>query len=535
MTPGSERVAARVRNLAAAGAHAPLAQSRIGIEKESLRVAPDGHIAASPHPTGLGSPLTHPHITTDFSEALVELVTPALSDPAQVLTVLADLHAEVYRHLEDELLWVTSMPCVLSGARNIPLAVYGSSNAATMKSAYRRGLGNRYGRTMQVIAGVHFNFSFADDFWAPYLDVVGNSGDCVAARSEHYMGMIRNLQRLGWLVPYLFGASPAVCASFVQGRETDLIAFDGYTLHGPYATSLRMGDIGYQNQQEAGTGMKASYDSLDAYVRSLTWAIETPCPEYERIGVKVGERYEQLNANVLQIENEYYSTVRPKQITEWMEKPTLALKRRGVRYVELRSLDLDPFEPVGVGPDQLAFLDTLMLYCLLAESPRIAAAERRAIDDNQVRTAHRGRDPDLTLSRDGNAAPLADWAREILERMAPVAELLDGGAGGPRTSNLARQRAKVDDPDLTPSARVLREMRERREGFFGFANRIAEERRAEVAARPPDPDRDRRFDAMAQASVSRQREIEAADREDFDTFLARYFAQGRAADPPGAG
>jgi glutamate--cysteine ligase len=535
VTPWSDRVAARVRDLAAAGAGALLAESRIGIEKESLRVAPDGRIAASAHPAALGSPLTHPHITTDFSEALVELVTPALTDHTQVLGFLSDLHAEVYRHLGDELLWVTSMPCVLSGARNIPLAVYGSSNAATMKTAYRRGLGNRYGRTMQVIAGVHFNFSFADTFWSTYLAMLGEAGDPVAARSAHYMGMVRNLQRIGWLVPYLFGASPAVCASFVQGRETDLEAFDTHTLYGPFATSLRMGDIGYQNQQEAGTGMKASYDSLDAYVRSLTWAIETPCPQYEQIGVKVGSRYEQLNANVLQIENEYYSTVRPKQITEWMEKPTLALKRRGVRYVELRSLDLDPFAAVGIGPEQLAFLDTLMLYCLLAESPRIGAAERRAIDDNQVRTAHRGRDPDLMLAHDGEEALLAAWACEVLDRMAPVAELLDGGSDGPRSRNLARQRDKVDDPELTPSARVLREMRENGEGFFAFADRIAEGRRAEFAARPPSPDRDRLFAEMAEASRLRQREIEDADREDFDTFLARYFAQGRAADPPAAG
>jgi glutamate--cysteine ligase len=118
--------------------------------------------------------------------------------------------------------------------------------------------------------------------------------------------------------------------------------------------------------------------------------------------------------------------------------------------------------------------------------------------------------------------------------MAPVAELLDGGSDGPRSRNLARQRDKVDDPELTPSARVLREMRENGEGFFAFADRIAEGRRAEFAARPPSPDRDRLFAEMAEASRLRQREIEDADREDFDTFLACYFAQGRAADPPAA-
>jgi len=518
----------RLRVLANADHARILADNRIGIEKEGLRVSPTGRIAATPHPIGLGSALTHPHITTDFSEALIELVTPALQDPYEVSAFLADLHVEVYRQLGDELLWAASMPCVLEGARNIPLAVYGRSNAATMKTAYRRGLGNRYGRTMQVIAGVHFNFSFGDVFWETYQTLEGDRGDPMHFRAESYMAMIRNLQRVGWLVPYLFGASPAVCGSFVQGRETDLVPFDDHTLHYPYATSLRLGDIGYQNKQEEGTGLKANYDSLDSYIRSLTWAIETPCPQYETIGVKVGGRYEQLNANVLQIENEYYSTVRPKQLIDWLEKPTLALRRRGVRYVELRSLDVNIFEPEGVGMEQLRFLETLMLYCLLQDSPRIAASERRAIDANQILAAHRGREPGLVLNRDGDPVALRRWAGEILDDMESVAELLDGGTGGSRGQVLALQRAKVEDPDQTPSARLLRQMRERGEGFFEFSYRVSSEHRAGFKARSLSPKRQALFARLAAESEARQEQIEAADDVDFDTFLARYFDQGRA-------
>jgi glutamate--cysteine ligase len=342
------------------------------------------------------------------------------------------------------------------------------------------------------------------------------------------MAMIRNLQRVGWLVPYLFGASPAVCASFVQGRETDLLFFGAHTLHYPYATSLRMGDIGYQNQKEAGTGMKASYDSLDAYLRTLTWAIETPCPVYEQIGVKVGDRYEQLNANVLQIENEYYSTVRPKQPLEWLEKPTLALRRRGIAYVELRSLDVNAYEPIGVGEEQLHFLETLMLYCLLCASPCIGASERHAIDRNQVLAAHRGREPGLALDRDGAPVPLTRWAGEILDAMEPVAELLDGSPDGPRGCSLARQHAKVQDPDLTPSARMLAEMRANGEGFFDFAQRVSHAHRETLSARALGAERESELAGLAAESIRRQAEIEAADDVDFDTFLSRYFAQGRA-------
>ena len=510
-----------------AGAGAALRDNRIGLEKESLRVAPDGRLAKTPHPPALGSALTHPHITTDFSEALIELVTPALTDPRAVLDFLRDIHVVVNRHLGDERLWATSMPCVIEGGAAIPLARYGTSNAATMKTVYRRGLGHRYGRVMQVIAGVHFNFSFADAFWTLYQAERDDRAEPGLFRSEAQMGMIRNLQRIGWLVPYLFGASPAVCDSFVQGRETDLERFDPHTLYYPHATSLRMGDIGYQNKQEEGTGMKACYDSLDAYVRSLTWAIETPCPQYETIGVKVGERYEQLNANVLQIENEYYSTVRPKQITEWLEKPTHALRRRGIRYVELRSLDVNLYEPLGVGLEQLEFLETLMLYALLQDSPRIATRERRDIDENQVQVAHRGREPGLHLARERQAVELRVWAHEILDGMAGVAELLDGGSDGPHVASLKRQREKIDHPDLTPSARMLAEMREQGEGFFALAWRWSETHRRAFQEARLDPEQNALFERLAAESIARRQAIEAADQVDFDTFLSDYFA-GRA-------
>jgi glutamate--cysteine ligase len=517
-----------------------LANNLVGLEKEALRVSDTGLVADTPHPQALGSALTHPYITTDFSEALIELVTPALSTPTEVLDLLRDLHLFVYRHIGEERLWATSMPCVLGGGgASIPLARYGSSNAATMKTVYRRGLGNRYGRVMQIIAGVHFNFSVADALWPVLQQAVGSDAGIADFRSWAYMGMVRNLQRLGWLIPYLFGASPAVCKTFVQDATTDLKSFDDKTLYYPYATSLRMGDIGYQNRQEEGTGMKASYDSLDSYTRSLTWAIQTPCPQYENIGVKVNGRWEQLNDHVLQIENEYYSSVRPKQITDWMERPTLALRRRGIRYVELRSLDVNAYHPLGVDAQQMRFLTCFMLYSLLTESPRIDASERRAIDANQVSAAHRGREPGLTLVRRGAKVTLRAWADALLEAMRPIAELLGDGAGGLHCEALELQVQKVADPDTTPSAQMLAEMRERREGFAPFARRLAEQHRDYFRGLELDPEREDWFKRLAEQSRNRQRAIESADDIDFDEFLRRYFAQTQsrpvALSPPPEG
>jgi glutamate--cysteine ligase len=498
----------------------------IGLEKEALRVTPDGEVASSPHPSALGSALTHPYITTDFSEALIELVTPAVATPAAALELLNKLHLFVYRHIGDERLWATSMPCVIGGSSAIPLADYGKSNAGQMKTIYRRGLGNRYGRTMQIIAGVHFNFSLREDLWPLLQDAFAQAGEARDFRDLLYMGMVRNLQRLGWLVPYLFGASPAVCKSFVQGDPGALQSFDRHTYYYPQGTSLRMGDIGYQNRQEEGTGMKASYDSLDSYIRSLTWAIETPCPQYESIGVKVAGRYEQLNDHVLQIENEYYSTVRPKQLTEDMERPTLALRRRGIRYVELRSVDVNAFHPLGVDEEELHFLATFMLHSLLRDSPRINARERRAIDTNEVVAAHRGREPKLMIERENAAVRLRVWAEKVLGEMEAVAELLDGGTGGPHLASVQAQQEKVREPDSTPSARMLAEMRDQGEGFAAFARRLTERHRQSFRDQPLAAADLREFQRLADESWARQAEIEARDDQSLDDFLAAYFNQG---------
>lgn len=537
----AELPARRLQILADPAVRALVGKGLMGLEKEALRVTPDGRVAPTPHAPALGSALTHPYITTDFSEALLELVTPALSDPQAVLDFLRDLHLFVYRQIGDERLWAASMPCVIGGGADIPLARYGTSNAAQMKTVYRRGLGNRYGRVMQIIAGVHFNFSLPDGFWSlvqPELigdvepaSVSGEGSDQAAAlrvRDASYMGMVRNLQRLGWLVPYLFGASPAVCKSFVKDANADLDAFDAKTLYYPFATSLRMGDIGYQNRQEEGTGLKANYDTLDAYTRSLTWAIRTPCPHYEPIGLKVNGRWEQLNDHVLQIENEYYSTVRPKQLTDWMEFPTLALRRRGIRYVELRSVDVNLFEPLGIGLEQMRFLSLFMLYCLLLPSPTISPRERRWIDANEVLAAHRGREPGLLLQRADGEIRLHDWGRQVLSAMEPLAALMDDEVGGAMTAALKAQQFKMVEPEATPSARVLAEMRANGEGFAEFARRLSEQHREVFKHLELDPNRAALFQRLADESRDKQAQIEAADDCDFDTFLMRYFAQTEA-------
>ncbi len=515
----------RVRGLQQAGERGLLTGSRHGLEKESLRVTPDGHIAQTRHPAGLGSALTHPEITTDYSEALLEFVTPAFVDAADALARLDELHRYTYQQIGDELLWAASMPCIVGGDQSIPIADYGTSNIGWMKHVYRRGLDWRYGRAMQAIAGIHFNYSFSEEFLRAVQAREGDTRDFAAFRSDFYFRLIRNFQRYGWLVPYLMGASPAICRSFTGGEDRDFERFSEHTLYAPYATSLRMSDIGYKNNAQA--GLDISYSDLESYVSSLRAAISTPDPDYQRIGTRVDGEWRQLNTNILQIENEYYSFVRPKAIARSGEQPTCALKRAGVEYVEIRALDLNPFAPIGINADQVTFLETLLLFCLLEDSPPIDSAEQNRINANQGLVARDGRNPALTLHRgDGQRVCIRQWAAELFDAMQGPAELLDEVHEDGRYARvLADYRQLIEDAERTPSARILTEMRERHEEFVNFALRVSAQHATTLRGDGLSEAARSRLERAATESLAEQAGLEAANEPAFEAFLAEYFSQ----------
>lgn len=495
-----------------------------GLEKESLRVNSRGCLAQTPHPLAIGSALTHPHITTDYSEALIELVTSPFADTRDTLHSLCDIHSFVYQHLDDEMLWATSMPCVLEDDAHIPIANYGSSNVGMMKHVYRRGLGYRYGRSMQTISGVHFNYSFPETLWPVLQSLDGDGGPLRRFVDARYFSMLRNFQRVSWLLLYLFGASPAVCKSFLHGHDFGFSEFDVNTWYEPFATSLRMSDIGYKNKNQSRVGV--SYNSLDDYIKTLTHAITTPEPEYEAIGVKVNGEYRQLNANILQIENEFYSFVRPKQPIKRGERPTLALRKRGVQYAEVRALDVNAYDPLGVSVHSLHFIEALLVACLLSDSGPGDVEEQAAISHNQAVTARHGRDPALKLVRSGREIALRVWATEITDQLAGICAALDGDdTARPYTTALALQREAIADAERTPSARILTEMREHGESFFHFAQRLSKRHRAFFLERKLTADVVETLTRQAQQSLADQIALEAADTLSFDEYLQCYFNQ----------
>ncbi|MEW5249473.1 glutamate--cysteine ligase [Microbulbifer discodermiae] len=500
---------------------------RRGIEKESLRVTESGMLAQSPHPATLGSALTHDSITTDFSEALLEFITPPVATPEEALLQLDRIHRYTYSQIGDERLWVNSMPCHIGTDADIPVARYGHSHIGTMKTVYRLGLGLRYGRAMQTIAGIHYNFSLPQEFWLWLREFEQSAEELGEFKTRRYFDLIRNFRRHYWLLVYLFGATPAVCSTFVQGRQHNLQRFDGdaSTLYSPHATSLRMGDLGYNSNEQK--SLIVCYNDLPSYLSTLCAAITRPYPPYHRLGVKdAAGDYQQLSTGLLQIENEFYSPIRPKNPVGPGETALAALDKRGVEYIEVRCLDLNPYLPLGIDSVQMRFLDIFLLHCLLDKSPKADEADYRSVQENQRRIVYDGRDPQLQLIRNGEEVHLSDWAGQLLAEMAPLADLLDQAWDGDNFQRaLEAQSAVLRGDAPTPAARILDDLARNEQSFFNWAAGKAEQHREFFLQRPLEPSAQAQFAAEAWSSLQRRAQLEAADEGCFEDFLGKYYAQ----------
>ncbi len=495
-----------------------------GIEREALRIDETGHLALDDHPAKLGSALTHSRITTDYSEALLEFITPVHNQIEPLLQGLTETHAYSLRHLHGQRLWPVSMPCYVKDEHTIPVARYGTSNTGKMKTLYRKGLTHRYGALMQIISGVHFNFSVSQQLWQSLYELSEQQLSLEDFISESYFGLIRNYRRLVWVLPYLFGASPALCGSFIKGQKTDL-QFEKSgrgTLYLPYATSLRMSDLGYTNKEQE--DLNISYNSLPEYLAGVKAAIKMPSANFANIGVKVDGEYCQLNANVLQIENEFYSPIRAKRVTKSGEKPSEALARAGVEYIEVRALDVNPFSPIGIEASQVRFLDLFLLYCLLTESPKSDAVEEARLAANLKAVVLEGRKPGLELLTSTGSVSLKAWLLELFNDLATLAKLLDGDNHEYQTA-LAHWQGAVDNPDNTLSGQVLQHLLDKGQDHGQWVMGLAQQYQQYFIDYPLNDAVLADYQAEAHRSLLKQAELEAAQSSvSFDDFLADYFA-----------
>lgn len=487
----------------------------IGIERETLRVNPDGTLAKTDHPRHLGASLTHPHITTDYAESLLELITPPLSSPTETYQSLFTLHQFVRQQLKDESMWPASMPCILpKDDCDIRIAEYGNSLSGRFKNLYRRGLALRYGKPMQMIAGVHFNYSPAEDLWQQLADIDGEKCDRNYI-NRRYMGMLRSLQKLGWLVCYLWGSSPACDISF-RPAQTLLDKLGRYTLGWQHATTLRMSSLGYENK----TNLHVSLNRLSEYLRDLRQAVLTPDERYQKLGLRDAYgNYQQISTHLLQIENEYYASARPKQPTEPEELPAEALIRRGIAYVELRVPDINPYDPCGISLEQIHCLETLMLYALLHPAPYLDDTALRKSAGNRYKVACCGLDPELRVYWQNHEYPPRVLAEKLLNELSPIAQALDKQRNGEEYSKaLQSTLSRLEEDDL-PAKRVQRELHQSE--YIEWALKYME-KHDQILLKPLDQHTQHHYQQLAEHSLEKFYALPQATAETFDQYIQHY-------------
>lgn len=539
-----------------------------GFEKECLRVNQNGILSQTAHPKALGSSLTHPFITTDFAEALLEFITPPTQDVHETFRKLSEIHAFVYYVLErenlQEYLWAGSMPCHLPSEEEISIAKYGSSNLGQLKYIYRKGLGLRYGRRMQTIAGIHYNFSLPEAFFKKQYHL--NLSGTVSQRflkdfiSEQYLAMMRNSLRWGWILPLLFGATPAICKGFFNpnAKVSEFLEpwiintrdnnknnnkenknnnnqdnhnsknIDTDTYFGKYATSLRLSDLGYHNKAQ--TSDLISYNSFPEFLKTMHHTVHTPDPYYTKLGVQKDGEYQQLNDSILQIEDEHYAMFRPKRVPQPDERTISALSRDGIEYIEVRALDINPFLPLGVEPKTQFILDTFLITCLFLESPPIEREEMARIHDNHQQIVLKGRNPTLTLiDINGNTQNAVQLAQGFLNLMLNVAHYLDRAYSIDNFSMACRQaKRSLDDLNSLPSARMLNEMKMNKESYFEFIKRWSlhhKEFFKDYLTHLTSPQKlVQYYDSLSQKSLLEQAKLEKEETIGFPLFLDKFLA-----------
>ena len=486
-----------------------------GIEKESLRVSKDNTISSEDHPASLGSALTNKYITTDFSEALLEFITPTHSSVENALNNLDEICKFVVTKTP-ETIWPSSIPCKIKNENSIRLADYGTSNAGLLKTLYRSGLSYRYGSMMQTVSGIHYNFSFSDKFF----ESLRGDEDLQSFKNKSYLNLIRNFRRNAWMILYLFGSSPVVPKTFITDRKNFLQELNQEDLFLEYATCLRMSELGYMSKAQ--DNLHIAYNDINEYLKDLKNDLNKEHKRYGEIGIiKDGKRI-QINSSIIQIENEYYSSIRPKRITPTGERPINILRNEGIDYVEIRALDNNSFLPTGIDEDTSYFLEAYLIGCFFGEDKKSTENEIKELLMNWGNVVKEGRNPNLKLLKNKEKVSIKDSGMAVIDSLRNIFEQMPPEMNEYTKKvfkSLDRQEEKFNNASLTPSGKIVTDLRNN--------NKTWEELNLELAKQHSDSLEKIRMDLSylseeAQISLGKFKELEAYNEEEFDVYLDKF-------------
>lgn len=363
-------------------------KGRFGIEKESLRVNENGELALTNHPKFFGDKIKNPYITVDFSESQIEMITPTESSVEKAYDFLRNIHEIVATNLKDEYLWSQSVPPILPSEELIPLGKFPQNKEL---EKYREKLALKYGRKKQLLSGIHFNFSFDDEFLKELYELSKEKTSFKEFKNNIYLKISRNYFKYGWMIIYLLGASPVIHETYLQKCIDKMKKFTEDTYYFEDLVSFRNGSCGYRNEKD----FFVNYESVDKYVESLERLIEK----------------ESISSA-----KEYYSPIRLK--TKNPKEILLELKNSGIEYLEFRSIDLNPFSEIGIEKADLEFLHLFILFLFLKDDELFEEKDYFRYLKNQEILANKGNSDEFRLicCEDKNVSP-KEYSIVILEEI----------------------------------------------------------------------------------------------------------------------
>lgn len=367
---------------------ADIKKGRFGIEKESVRVNENGELATTPHPEIFGEKTENPYITVDFSESQIEMITPTVNSVEKAYDFLRNIHEIVATNLKDEYLWSQSVPPILPSEELIPLGKFPQNKEL---EKYREKLALKYGRKKQLLSGIHFNFSFDDEFLKELYELSKEKTSFKEFKNNIYLKISRNYFKYGWMIIYLLGASPVIHETYLQKCIDKMKKFTDDTYYFEDLVSFRNGSCGYRNEKD----FFVNYESVDKYVESLERLIEK----------------ESISSA-----KEYYSPIRLK--TKKPKEILKELKNSGIEYLEFRSIDLNPFSEIGIEKVDLEFLHLFILFLFLKDDEPFEEKDYFRYLKNQEILANRGNSDEFRLicCEDKSVSP-KEYSMVILEEI----------------------------------------------------------------------------------------------------------------------
>ncbi|TBX11029.1 bifunctional glutamate--cysteine ligase GshA/glutathione synthetase GshB [Clostridium perfringens] len=418
-------------------------KANFGLEKENVRVTESGNLALTPHPKAFGDREKNAYIKTDFSESQLEMVTPVCNTLEEVYSFICNLNKVVSLEImkNGEFLWPQSNPPILPREEEIPIAKLSNRE----DELYRENLSYKYGKKKQVISGIHYNFSFKEEFIKLLYKELKVEKDFREFKDDIYLRMARNFQKYHWLLIYLTGASPVFHESYIEEikEEGEKLGEDSYYIKDD--TSLRNSSYGYKNKKD----YYVSYNSIEEYASDIKNLVKD---------------------KEIQSIKEYYNPIRLKSLGS--EDMLESLLHKGIDYLEVRLLDLDPLSIQGVSKETLYLVHLFMIYTLLKENKEITYKDQEEFFKNHDMVALKGRNEEAVIYENEVPVLLKDKGREILSEMGEIVEILF--SNNEEFKNvIKRALEKINNPHDTISEKLIKDIKE--EGYINFHMRLAKE------------------------------------------------------------